>query len=587
MSENHVSLDAPEAEVSIEIDPSLNRILDPDGALIRTVREEVSRSLAEILRTLGIPGAPTVRVSGIQENSRHTDEFMRMYVNGQRCRYPDELLQRVHSYVNEIPLDPETKPTFIMTWLNELSEGEPNADHLAHSRLVNFFSLVCSEIVKRQPSVLVGLVQVEAYAASLPDPSEEPPAWRGPWPPDPTWLLPILEEVLDLRISIADKQTVAEVLGLSRQRSREAVIEDLIGALHPDLVEIEVFTDYLRQLTTFDPENGASIFMFLRDDMFVELGLTYPPFRFVSNERLKPNSFAFKINHLTTLPWIGLQRDQSLVNLGQSGLESLGMQGITAGIPGARIEGMIIDSAHQSLAEAIGLTTWNQIQYFFLCFANILRENGPCFLHRRVVQQQLEQVSYLFPALVQTFQSKMSLEQTTRLLRALTSEGITIRDMRLILERILDHQYQASDTERYLILDDRLSISDYLQQGHTDDPVSFVRAGLKRQISNKYAQGTSTLVVYLVDPELENLFNGAATDVAPSEERQEVFITALANELSYLPPTAQVPSILTAISVRARFRDAIKHTFPRVGVLAYQELRPDLNVQPVARISLH
>ena len=45
------------------------------------------------------------------------------------------------------------------------------------------------------------------------------------------------------------------------------------------------------------------------------------------------------------------------------------------------------------------------------------------------------------------------------------------------------------------------------------------------------------------------------------------------------------PVILTTLGVRREFRELIESEFPQVAVLAYQELSPDLNIQPVARIS--
>jgi hypothetical protein len=585
MSESQVSRDAPEVALSLELHSSLNRFIEPDGPLIEAVRAEISRGLAGLLSTLGIPGTPAVRIGGPQTNPMRAGDVVRVYVNSQPCRYPDELLQRVHSYVNEVHLDPAARPGFILAWLSELAEGKAEADDVARGRFVDFLNLVCLEAIKRQPAILLHRIQAEAYVASLPVPKDESHPRPERWPPESAWLLPILGEVLDLRISIADKHAVAEVLASGQHRSRKAVVEDLIAVLRRDIVDIEVSPEYLRQVTTFDPENGPGMFTFLRDSMFSEVGLAYPPFRFVPNERLKPNSFAFKINHLTTLPWIGLQPDQCLVNATKSSLDSIDIQAIGAGYPASKFEGSIIHSSHRSLAEAAGLTTWTQPQYLILCFADILRENGPCFVHRGFVQYQLEQLSYGFPALVETFRPEFSVQQTTRLLRALVSEGIPIRDMRLILERLLDHRYWANDAERYLVLDDRVSSSGHLQKGHADDLLSFLRAGLKRQICNKYARGTSTIVVYLVDPKLENLFDGADRNVVPDEDRQERLIAALASEIDHLPPTAQTPSILTTVGVRAALRDAIKSTFPRVGVLAYQELVPDVNVQPVARVS--
>ena len=41
----------------------------------------------------------------------------------------------------------------------------------------------------------------------------------------------------------------------------------------------------------------------------------------------------------------------------------------------------------------------------------------------------------------------------------------------------------------------------------------------------------------------------------------------------------------STIEVRAILRDLLKYEFPTLAVLAYQELSPNLNIQPIARIS--
>src|SRR5512132_2203801 len=47
---------------------------------------------------------------------------------------------------------------------------------------------------------------------------------------------------------------------------------------------------------------------------FGHSSVLYPHFRFVVDERLKPNGVAFRINYLTTLPILCPRPDQCLVN---------------------------------------------------------------------------------------------------------------------------------------------------------------------------------------------------------------------------------------------------------------------------------
>jgi len=592
MSESRNNSNAPEIALTLEVDASMRRVLDVADPLHEAVRREVSRGLDEILRTLGIPGYSSARITAFKEGATPEGRFMRLYVNDQVCRYSDELLQRSYSYTT---LDPGPKPDSILAWLNDLSKEPSEPDDLHHKRLVEFLSLVCLEAVKRQPAVLLGPDQVVAYQAALPAPANEPDAT---WPPDGTWLLTALRKVLGLKISIADKQVVAKTLreGLAKGRSKEDVGEDLIVALRPDVIEIQLPQELLRRLTADDSKNGLDRFTFLRDGLFTELGLLYPKFRFAPVENLKPNCFAFKINHLTTPPWMGLESDQCLVNDTAERVRLFAIEGGAAINPASGLPGCIIDLRFHDLAEAAGLTTWNQMQHLILCFGASLRENSFCFLHYVIVRDSLKQLEQAYPALVEVAQNNLSIEQITRILRALVTEEISIRNLRLILERLLDYGYAFDDSSRYLILDDRPnSYGEMVMtwRGEILELVSFVRAGMKRQISNKHARSKNTLVVYLLDAQIEQILSeGQALQGSEEGAAQldltmcEKIIGAIRKEIAYLPPTAWIPAVLISIDVRPLLRQVIAPELPRMPLVAYHELATDLNVQPVARISL-
>ena len=53
-----------------------------------------------------------------------------------------------------------------------------------------------------------------------------------------------------------------------------------------------------------------------------------------------------------------------------------------------------------------------------------------------------------------------------------------------------------------------------------------------------------------------------------------------------LPPSAQQPVVLTTMEIRRYFRKLVELEFPHLAVLSYQELSPEMNIQPIARISL-
>lgn len=588
-----------EVTLSLELDISLSWVFDPDDSIYKSVHLALLTGLTELMETLGIPGAVAIEIRAVKEKPMRRDQFLRMYIHGQLCRYSDQLLRYVHSYVNSSHLDPRATPGNIMAWLNLLHKNESETTHLSNEKVVTFFNLTCLEIIKNQPSVLLGLDQVADYLATLPDSRSEDESANQPSSTrlaDSGWLLSVLKEVLDLKISIADKQSVAKILGKGQEQSREDVLEDLISALRPDSIEIRLPLDYLKQITILDQEKGIESFTDLRTSLFDELGMRYPNFHFVVVENIKSNSFAIKINHLTMLPMMGLQSDQCLINETMERLRLMNIQGTATSNPATDMEGSLIDSGHQDVVVAVGLTTWNQLEYLILTLAEILRANSKCFLHHQSVQGLLDQLKSIYPALINTINLKVSVTQITRVLRALVAEQISIKNLKLILERLLEYNYTLAGASKRGTTDIISTTSEQLGSLHFDDSfdlISFIRSGMKRQIGQKYSRGTSTVVVYLLDQEMERFLlehlsfeAGEMLGTKIDDHECDKILDAIRTEIAYLPSTVTKPAILTTVDIRASLREIIAPEFPRMPVISFLDLPSNMNVQPVARISL-
>jgi len=594
VSDTHPLEQTPVIQVKLEIAPSLAQLCEPAAPEKDILSQAIGLQIDQLLDILGVPGKAAVEVVSSESARMSGDQFFRFSVNGQRVQYPDELLKWVNSYVTRNLANSAMSLPGILQWLETICHEGHEAP--GYPLLVEFFSLTCREAIRSQPEILLRLPQAEAYCALLFPAEENEITEIAEWLPSAEWLLKAMKIVVSLGISMADIPKVAVKLRETAERSPEDAAESLIEALRPDVLEIHLPGEYLRTLTLAGPETNVEIFPFMRDGLFVELGLVFPRFRFVIDENLKPGSFALKINHLLRLPQIGLQPDQCLVNDTVERLRLSSVEAVGTSNPATQQPASIAPFHYIKQLEEAGLTTWNIFGYLILCIAAELRKNSQCLTDLRVVQKSLEELEAVFPTLVSSVKGEYTLERITRLLRALISEEQSLRNLRLILERLLDYPYATDDPTRYLVLDDRPNAYGSLETIPSENfarLVAFVRAGLKGQIGNKYARGTSTLVVYLLDAEIERMvskWNNEHSDGdgfgAVSSEEADKIIEVIRSELAHLPPTAMVPAILTSIEARPGLRQVIQYEFPRIPVIAYQELIPDLNVQPVARISL-
>lgn len=310
----------------------------------------------------------------------------------------------------------------------------------------------------------------------------------------------------------------------------------------------------------------------MRDGLFYELGVKFPGIRVRGNESdLPEGTYIIMINEIPIVSG-NVSLDKVLVNDTVDRLTLLNIQGEEAVNPANGSECAWIPAQYASIAEQAGLTTWDAAGYMVLHLSSVLRKNAAEFVGIQEVQNMLEQLEQAFPALVKEVVPKaVSHFQLTDILRRLVEEEISVRDLRSILQALAEWGQVENDT---------VMLTEY------------VRNALKRYISHKYTRGGNTLVVYLLDPQIEETVrssiqhtqSGSYLALEP-EVTQEV-LTAVRNEVGNLPPTAQNPVILTTMEIRRYFRKLVELEFPHLAVLSYQELSPDMNIQPIARISL-
>jgi FHIPEP family len=552
----------PEVTLIVELDASLRLVLDPANPLHAAVRDELSRSLANLLDTLGIPGRPVIRLMELPANALG-GQFLRVSVNGRRCRYSDEMLGWVLSYVQSDPIQRGEQPAAVLEHLRALAEE-------ALPAVLEFFALAVLEILKEQPFLLLDVPQVRAYIASLTAPPQASLDGKA-WSPDPGALLECLQEMLALRLSLADREAVMDMLVRPSDRAPVVLAEDLITALVPEAIEVQLSRAYLRELTLAAAPDEGQLFAVLRDGAFAELGLVYSQFHWVVADDLKPHTWRFKIGHLTTLPVVGPRADQLLVNDTPERLQLLNVPAIPDVNPATNQPGSLVEVHHRDKLNAEGLATWTLPEYLRLSLAAALRSRGALFVHRRSVEAALNEVKKAFPATIDAVNAHAPIERITRVLRSLAAEQVSIRNLRRILGRLVE--YEAPE--------------DLL------DLIGLVRAGMARELGYKLARSTRTVVVYLFDGEIEKLLQAmvAGRCDRSKENRQDADLdrvaAAIRDELRHLPPTAaQLPILLTTAVVRPKLRALTALEFPRLSVTAYEDLPPDINVQPVARISL-
>jgi type III secretion protein V len=204
--------------------------------------------------------------------------------------------------------------------------------------------------------------------------------------------------------------------------------------------------------------------------------------------------------------------------------------------------------------------------------AQLLRSRAADFLGLAETQRLLDELEQFAPATVRNVVPKpVSLTLLADILRRLVEEGVSVRDLRAILEALAT----VANTEK-----DPLNLAE------------FVRAQLRRAITFRLTRGAPQLGVVLLDPMIEDTVRRAVTrtqagaflTLAPPAARD--VIASIRRALGEARGSEEQPVLLTQPDIRRFVRKLIDAEMPEVTVVSFAELLPEVSLRPLARANL-
>ncbi|NGX47252.1 MAG: Invasion protein InvA [Chlamydiae bacterium] len=230
-----------------------------------------------------------------------------------------------------------------------------------------------------------------------------------------------------------------------------------------------------------------------------------------------------------------------------------------------------VETKYEDVMKKAGIKFWKPLDVMILHLSYFYRQHAADFIGIQEARGILEFIEKSFPDLVKEVTRLVPLQKLTEILRRLVQEQISIKDLRTILESLSEWAQTEKDT---------VLLTEY------------VRSSLKRYISYKYSQGQSILSVYILDPEIEDMVRGAIKQtsagsyLALDPDTTQMILGAMRAVITPIPAGGQPPVMLTAIDVRRFVRKLIEGEFPDLAVVSYQEIVPEIKIQPLGRIQL-
>lgn len=230
-----------------------------------------------------------------------------------------------------------------------------------------------------------------------------------------------------------------------------------------------------------------------------------------------------------------------------------------------------VEEKYKDILQKAKIKFWTSLEVVILHLSKFYRQYSSEFMGIQEIRAILEFVEKSYPDLTKEVTRLVPLQKLTDIFKRLVQEQVSIKDLRTILEALSEW----AQTEKDVVL-----LTEY------------VRSSLKRYISYKYSQGQTVLSVYLLDPEIEDMVRGAIKQtsagsyLALDPDSVQMILHSIRNTVVPTPPGGQTPVLLTAIDVRRFVRKLIEGEFPDLPCVSYQEIVPEIRIQPLGRIQL-
>ncbi|MBQ3059911.1 MAG: type III secretion system export apparatus subunit SctV [Desulfovibrio sp.] len=308
----------------------------------------------------------------------------------------------------------------------------------------------------------------------------------------------------------------------------------------------------------------------LRRALYFDLGVPFPGINLRVSSALQGLTYVLQVNEI---PMSSGRLEVGMV-LARESEDTLRMLGVEVNrgenfLPDT--ESLWVAVEKQPLLEQAGVACMSHSRILAYHLSLILARHASSFIGMQESKYLLDKMEERAPDLVREATRILPVQRIAEIFQRLAQEQISIRDPRSILEALIEWAPKEKDT---------VMLTEY------------VRGALKRQISYMYSRGQNMLPAILMDPSVEETLRkairqtsaGAFLALDPDTTRRFLeAVTAAAGDYHKHP---QAPVLLASMDIRRYVRRLIEGEHYRLPVVAYQEITPEISVQPVNRIRL-
>jgi flagellar biosynthesis protein FlhA len=346
---------------------------------------------------------------------------------------------------------------------------------------------------------------------------------------------------------------------------REENYEEMLNV---DLLQLEVGYGLIPFVDSAQDGELLTRIQSIRKQFAINNGFIVPPVHIRDNLQLSPNQYTFSLKGVRVaeaemLPGHFMAMDPGMVT------EKI--RGITTKEPAFGLPALWITEDKKERAQIAGYTVVDCTTVMATHISEVIKQYAHELIGRQEVQGLLDNLAKSYPKLVEELvPSVLSLGTIMRVLQNLLKEGVSIRDLRTILETMADWAQVTRDT---------------------DILTEYVRHALSRTISSSLAVNGVIPIITLAKQVEDVIVNsvqhketGSYLSIDPKLAQQ--ILDSIGKAITLFEGGSR-PALLSAPQIRPHVRSLTERYYPTLTIISHNEIVPSLKVRSLGTVTLN
>ncbi|HKJ64837.1 MAG TPA: FHIPEP family type III secretion protein, partial [Desulfopila sp.] len=346
---------------------------------------------------------------------------------------------------------------------------------------------------------------------------------------------------------------------------REENYEEMLNI---DLLELEVGYGLIPFVDANQDGELLTRIQSIRKQFAMNNGFIVPPIHIKDNLQLNPNQYTVALKGVRVaeseiLPGYFMAMDPGIVTEKIAGIDTVE--------PAFGLPAIWISEDKKEKAQIAGYTVVDCTTVMTTHLTEIIKKHAHELIGRQEVQNLLDNLLKTYPKLVEELvPNVLSLGTIMRILQNLLKEGVSIRDLRTILETMADWAPATQDT---------------------DVLTEYVRHALSRTICSQLEENGIIPLITLskniedtIQQSIQHREQGSYLSIDPQAAQK---ILDAIGETSNAFQGGQQPALLAAPQIRPHVRSLTERYYPALTVISHNEIAPNLKVKSLGTVTIN